>query len=109
MIGSADQPEDGVYEMADIDEPPQPIRLLPPEYPCVAKEEKIEGRVFVRFVVDTDGRAQEPEVIAAEPAGVFESAALEAIALYKFEPALTNGTPVNCIAKMPIDFKLEAE
>lgn len=92
-----------------MDRPPLVLEAAQANYPFGAKQDKIEGRVVVRFVVDTDGRAQEAEVLEAEPAGVFESAALEAVALYKFEPASKNGMPVHCIAKMPVVFKLDAE
>ena len=97
------------YELSEVDQPPRVLRAFPPKYPDVAKQGKIEGMVVLRFVVATDGKAKEPEVVEAAPADVFETAALEAVALYKFEPAKMNGTPVNCIVKMPIIFELDTE
>ena len=98
---------DTAYNMSEVDQPPRMLEAFPPKYPYVAKQEKIEGLVVLRFVVATDGKAKEPEVVVAAPADVFESAALEAIPLYKFQPAIMNGTPVNCIVKLPIAFKLD--
>ena len=96
-----------VHELSEVDQPPRVLRAFPPKYPDIAKQDKIEGLVVLRFVVATDGKAKEPEVVAAVPVDVFESAALEMIPLYKFEPATMNGMSVNCIVKLPIAFKLE--
>ncbi len=97
------------YEFSEVDRPPRVLRVFPPKYPFSAKEEKIEGKVMMRFVVDTDGRAQEPEVVMAAPYGIFEESTLEVIELYQFEPALMNGMPVNCIAQMPIVYAMDIE
>ncbi len=103
------QTKDFVYELSDIEEPPRIIRAFPPEYPVKAKAENIEGKVMVRFVVDTDGSAQEPEVVMAAPYGIFEESTLEVIELYQFEPAVMNGMPVNCIVQMPIVYAMDIE
>ncbi len=97
------------YETSEVDRPPRVLRVFPPKYPLIAKEEKIEGKVMVRFVVDTDGSAQEPEVVMAAPYGIFEESTLEVIELYQFEPAVMNGMPVNCIVQMPIVYAMDIE
>ena len=95
-----------VYRIDEIDTPPKPIEMFPPQYPIEAKEKKIEGKVVLRFIVGIDGIAHEPQVENAEPEGVFEEVALEAVAKYKFTPAKKNGEDVNCFVKMPMAFKL---
>ena len=92
----------------EVDVQPRVVRALPPSYPAAAKEQGLNGRVVLRFVVDIDGWACEPEVISAEPEGIFEQAALDAVAEYRFKPAEKDGKPVNCIVRMPVVFQISA-
>jgi len=98
------------FNMNEVDQPPRPIRTFPPQYPYIAKRDNINGRVVVKFVVDVDGLAKEPEVVRAEPPEVleiFQDAALKAVERYKFKPAVKNGKDVLCIVLLPIVFELE--
>lgn len=95
------------FTAAEVDQPPRPIRTFPPQYPYIAKRDKIEGRVMLKFVVDTDGLPQETQVEESEPEGVFDEAALKAFSRYRFRPAIKNGKPVLCIARLPISFHLD--
>ena len=77
------------------------------KYPSIAKEQGIQGRVLVRFVVKKDGSVGEVQVLR----GVHEALDKEAVRLmkslpYKFTPGKQNGTPVNVWYTMPISFKL---
>jgi protein TonB len=69
--------------------------------------QNIEGKVVVRVVIDKEGFPREAEVLSAEPEGVFEEAALKSIDGYKFRPAVKNGKNVDCIARIPVIFKLK--
>ena len=73
--------------------PAGPARLIEvaPEYPPGAAAAGIEGYVDVRFAVSINGRVQNPEVVAAEPAGVFEQAALAAVNRWRYAA----GTPTD--------------
>ena len=44
-----------VFEIYNLDEPPQPLVQVQPEYPEKAKKAKLEGRVIVVAVVDENG------------------------------------------------------
>lgn len=95
------------FNLNEVDQPPRPIRVFPPQYPFLAKRDGIEGKVTLRFVVDAEGNAKEAEVDKADPEGYFEDAALKVIERYKFKPAMKGGKPVNCIVKLPIVFEME--
>jgi TonB family protein len=95
------------FRLKEVDTPPRLISPFPPQYPYYAKTNKIEGLVLVKFVVDTDGNAWEAEVVEANPEGIFDQSALDAIYHYKFEPAIKNGLPVPCIVRMPVKYTLE--
>jgi protein TonB len=89
-----------------VDQQPFVTRMVKPIYPFSAKSSGIEGRVVLRFIVDEKGLVQKPEVLEAEPEGVFEESALAAVVMYRFKPAKIGDKPVKCIVKMPIGFTL---
>ncbi len=95
------------FKLTEVDQPPRPIRTFPPQYPYIARRDNIEGRVVLKFVVDMDGTAKEVQVVVSEPEGVFEDAALKALNRYRFRPAIKNGKEVLCIARLPINFRLD--
>ena len=94
------------FNLNEVDQPPRLLRAVNPRYPFEAAQKGIEGRVTLRFVVDSTGLAQEPEVVDSEPEGVFDEAALAVVKKYKFRPAMKSGKPVDCIVKAPIKFSL---
>lgn len=95
------------YRPEEVDQRPTLLRSFSPQYPYLASRDNIEGWVTVRFVVGVDGCIGKAEVVAAEPEGIFEEAALKAIERYKFKPAIKNGETVNCIMKQRIRFYLD--
>ena len=75
----------------------RPMQLVSgsgPTYPPLAKAERIEGAVVVRYGVSADGRVINARVDSAEPEGVFEDAALAAVRSWRYNPALKDGEPV---------------
>ena len=95
------------YMISEVDTPPRVISAFPPRYPDDAKINKIEGRVLLKFVVDTDGKAWGAEVVEADPEDIFDQSALDGVVQYEFEPAIKDGMPVSCIVRMPIVYTLE--
>ena len=55
-----------------------------PVYPEHAREQGIEGSVTVIYNIAADGRVTDVEVYAAEPEGVFEEAAVEAVRTWRY-------------------------
>lgn len=94
------------FKSIEVDQPPRLLRSVPPQYPFDAQQKGIEGRVVLRFVVDCGGRVQEPQVVEAEPEGIFEESALAAVVKYLFKPAMKGGKAVDCIVKLPIGYDL---
>jgi protein TonB len=65
---------------------------------------KAPGTVYIVFLVDEEGRVQNP-VVQQSPDPVFDRAALDAIKKWKFEPGKRNGKPVRFRMRQPITFK----
>ncbi len=84
-----------------------PLVRVPPDYPPYALGKRIEGYVLLRFVVNETGGVEEPEVLRAEPPGVFEKAAKRAVLRWKYQPQIRDGRPASIVTMNRIVFKLD--
>jgi protein TonB len=96
-----------VLTPGEVDHAPKVLRSFPPQYPYIAKRDNVEGWVVLRFVVDANGAAGKMTVVSAEPEGVFDEAAMKAVARYKFKPAVKDGEVVDCLVSQRILFSLD--
>ena len=71
-----------------------PIIKVAPIYPDRAIRECIEGHVLLEFVVTESGAVRDPVVLEAEPPGVFDQAALDAVGKFKYKPKVVDGDAV---------------
>ena len=67
----------------------------PLRYPPKARRYKYVGQVIVKFGIDQGGKGTDPYVVASEPPGVFERAALQNIQSYKYQHPLLDGSPTH--------------
>ncbi len=65
-----------------------PIFRVQPEYPVSALRRGVEGYVDLLFDVTASGKTENIRVIAAEPSGVFERAAIRALKKWKYKPPM---------------------
>jgi protein TonB len=68
------------------------VRVLP-RYPSRALSRGIEGWVLLEFTIDQLGQATDLIVVEADPKGVFDRAAVNAIKKWKYRPKTENGRP----------------
>ena len=71
-----------------------PLLKVAPIYPAAAKDAGLEGFVLVEFTVAEDGAATAAQVLAAQPAGVFDQAALAAVQMFRYRPMRQAGQAV---------------
>jgi len=71
-----------------------PIVKVRPVYPQRAITRGIEGHVLVQFSIDELGRVVDARVLEAQPRGVFERAALQAVERFRYKPRVVNGEPI---------------
>jgi protein TonB len=76
------------------------------KYPAIARENNIEGRVFISFVVEKDGNISDVKVIRGIGGGCDEEAKRVIKGLPKFTPGKQNGRPVRVQFNVPVNFKL---
>ena len=75
-------------------------------YPEKAKEEGIEGRVYVNFVVEADGRLSDIKVLRGIGGGCDEEAVRVVEAMPRWKPGRHHGKAVRVHFNLPIVFKL---
>ncbi|HEY0995918.1 MAG TPA: TonB family protein [Gemmatimonadaceae bacterium] len=79
-----------------------------PAYPRALVSSGLEGRVVIRFIVDTLGRVEAKSIEAVESThALFTEAARAAIGRARFEPAQVGGRPVRMLMELPFVFELE--
>lgn len=64
---------------------PIPVLVRRPVYPRDALARGVQGQVVIEFSLTPDGSVRNPRIISANPAGVFNMAALQAIDGWKYE------------------------
>ena len=77
------------------------------EYPRMAKESGISGRVFVTFVVERDGSVTDVQVLRGIGGGCDEEAIRVIKAMPKWTPGKQRNKPVRVQYRMPIKFTLQ--
>lgn len=75
-------------------------------YPEQAKNDGVQGRVFVRFVIDADGTVKDAKVLRGIGSGCDEEALRVVNAMPKWKPGTVDGKPVRTQYNLPITFKL---
>lgn len=96
-------------EEETVDVPPRVLFRKEPDYPRMARLQEIEGLVEIEFILITSGVIQDIKITRSVPKGIFDNAVLEAMKLWKFEPAIHKGNRVNCGCRLRFRFVLIGE
>jgi len=93
---------EALFSIADLDQKP---RVVYQPSPLMTKElrKKTPATVYIIFVVDEQGRVENPTVQSSTDS-IFEKPALHAVKQWKFEPGRRNGLPVKFRMRVPITF-----
>jgi len=75
-----------------------------PEYPPVAKQLKIQGRLELEISIDGAGSVESVKVLTGNPA--LTGTAVNTLKRWRFEPILADGKPVRAVAILSFSFKL---
>ena len=77
------------------------------KYPVVAQENGIQGKVFVNFVVNTDGSITNAKIARGVDASLDKEALRVVMSLPKWKPGKQGGKPVRVSYTVPINFVLQ--
>lgn len=79
------------------------------QYPKSAQENKVQGKVFVSFVIAKDGSVQNAKVVRSVNPAIDKEALRVINSMPKWTPGAQRGTKVNVQFTMPINFELGEE
>lgn len=91
-------------EYVYVEELPEAITKVPPIYPDMAREANVDGTVLVQALVGKDGHVKDTKVVKS--VAMLDAAALKAVKLWVFKPALSNNKPVAVWVAVPVKFSL---
>lgn len=77
------------------------------KYPVIAQERKIQGKVYVTFVVTKDGSVADTKIARGVDPSLDKEALRVVNELPKWTPARQKGEPVNVSYTIPINFQLQ--
>jgi periplasmic protein TonB len=75
-------------------------------YPSIAAEKSIQGRVFVKYIVNKDGRVSDAKIARGVDPSIDNEAIRVVMSLPKFKPGMQNGKVVRVSLVVPISFQL---
>ncbi len=109
-----DADTDQVFQLVEVDpEFPGGMEALTKylseniKYPEQAKKDKIQGRVYISFVVEKDGSVADAKVLRGIGGGCDEEALRVVNAMPKWTPGKMRNTPVRVQFNLPVAFKLQ--
>jgi periplasmic protein TonB len=77
---------------------------VPPDYPLLARQMKVQGAVSLEALIARDGSIQELQILSGP--GILATAAREAVKQWHFKPYLQNGQPVETQARITVNFTI---
>jgi TonB family protein len=83
------------------------IRKVAPVYPALARQARIQGVVRFQAVVGRDGAVRSLQLISGHP--LLVEAARDAVRQWVYRPILLNGTSVEVITTIDVNFALPAD
>ena len=84
---------------------PVPVTRTQPEYPELARRAGLEGTVYVKILVDKEGRVRDA-ILMRDVGGGLGEAAVEAVKKWVYTPAIQNNRPVAVWVAQPVIFSL---
>jgi len=101
-LGPGGGDADALFSFSDLDQEPRVTYSVQPVLGAKLRK-KGGGTVYLIFVVDADGRVQNPKV-ESSPDPAFDNPALTAIKKWRFEPGKRSGKPVPFRMRLPMTF-----
>jgi periplasmic protein TonB len=80
------------------------IRKVPPSYPPLARQARIQGTVILQAQISKTGDIENLTLVSGHP--MLAPAAIEAVKQWKYRPYLLNGEPVEVDTQVQVNFTL---
>ena len=79
-------------------------RSVPPDYPLLARQMKVQGAVVLQALISKEGAIQELQIVSGPV--ILATAAREAVKQWRFKPYYQNGNPVETEARITVNFTI---
>jgi protein TonB len=79
-------------------------RSVPPDYPLLARQMKVQGAVVLQALISREGAIQELQIVSGP--GILATAAREAVKQWRFRPYYQGGNPVETQARITVNFTI---
>jgi TonB family protein len=73
-----------------------------PEYPPLARSARVQGTVRLEVVIAKDGTVEKLHVLSGHP--LLVEAAEAAVERWRYQPTLLNGSPIDVVTEVDVDF-----
>jgi TonB family protein len=80
------------------------VQSVPPVYPPLAREARIQGTVLLQTSIDKAGQVVSVRVISGHP--LLTDAAVQAVQQWRYRPILLNGQPADVVTTVTVNFSL---
>jgi protein TonB len=77
---------------------------VPPDYPLLARQMKVQGAVILQALISREGSIQELQIVSGP--GILATAAREAVKQWRFKPYYQSGQPVETQARITVNFTI---
>lgn len=81
------------------------LNKVPPVYPALARQQRIQGLVQLKVIIGADGAVQQLEIVSGHP--TLLQAAIDAVRQWKYQPTLLEGKPVEVETTIDVYFQLQ--
>ena len=93
-----------IFELGDVDSPPQPRTRIEFSYPSAAKRKGITGTVRVEYIVSEKGRVEDIKIVDS-PDRTLSEATTDVLRRARFEPATKGGRPVKVRMRASVPYR----
>jgi TonB family protein len=95
----------GPYRPGSGIEPPRIVREVKADYTEEARRRGLSGEVVLEIVVTRDGTVGDVKLLQGLGSGL-DDRAIQAVRQWRFAPATKQGTPVDVLVEVAVEFKL---
>ncbi len=80
------------------------VKKPAPEYPAMARQMHIAGKVEVQVTIDVEGNVEDVKILSGN--ALLTSGVVSAVKKWKFTPFTQDGNPTKAVAALEFDFKM---
>ncbi len=95
-----------VVRVGGLIKEPRKLVHVPPAYPTMAQQTRVQGTVTLEALIDVTGRVQNVKVLSSDHP-LLNGAAMQAVQQWRYTPTELNGVPVPVLMTIFVRFTLE--